>query len=432
MKNYNASVNKQLTSKHDGVLEKKKNDTTAKYTTTNKQGTKKKKQLSALGILKDTLKLKSSKNAMKTASTKYTKSNSLTNYDTNNNTGKDIDSERKAKINKRLSTQRVTLFYHNDVRVMSYTPNIKHQATDKVNSSENNKLHNRDDTSFSSSISNNTVSMKPYSLVAHGPIEIYQIRTISNLPNEKPQTMNYLSLGRKGNIIHPILPKLKVTKSTGSTTYSIHFYNPERFWSVDFYLNQGTKDEDNEMKIVLTSFEEQISKICDFTIKTADDTLLPILMANTESAKDCLIINSSPSNNTKISYDEESEDDQLSYLLEDSSESDSSDVGSISHDILINNHSNVISSQCTLNPKNWIANNHVQEDIINDAFKKAFQQYSHIPINSQSTLLEKENTTQLKTKRYSSYNPLVSTFDIRNHYKENNKSLSNGRSSSFE
>lgn len=116
-------------------------------------------------------------------------------------------------------------------------------------------------------------------LMSSGPLELYQI--VTPAPNAKQcrQEMNYLSLGRNGNIVHPILPRLQVTRlstggggngdsgssapgAAGAPRFLITFYNPQRYWELEF-LPSGNQGE--ATLAIVAEFESVISGMCDYT-----------------------------------------------------------------------------------------------------------------------------------------------------------------------
>ncbi|CCD26629.1 Inp1p NDAI_0I00600 [Naumovozyma dairenensis CBS 421] len=185
--------------------------------------------------------------------------------------------------NKRTSAQKISLFKYDNVQVMNCFVPISASST-RRSSSSHSSSNFADSHSDKSDLSNTiSVRIKPTSLMAQGPLEIYQIFTpdissnmkgsVNGNGNGNGQTMNYLSIGRNSNIIHPLLPKLKVTKLYGGSgandgyKYFINFYNPERFWEIDFLPILGNDMSVNEpLQNVIKEFERVISKVCQFAI----------------------------------------------------------------------------------------------------------------------------------------------------------------------
>ncbi|SMN18371.1 similar to Saccharomyces cerevisiae YMR204C INP1 Peripheral membrane protein of peroxisomes involved in peroxisomal inheritance [Maudiozyma saulgeensis] len=186
-------------------------------------------------------------------------------------------SSRKSKLSdNRKSAQRISLFYCDNVKVL-------HGA-----------------------LSTMTPTLEDFrytttSLLAMGPLEIYEIKTNSSCSK-------YLTIGKNSDIIHPLLPKLKVTKliihENGDVinSYYISFSNPSRFWEIQF---PHCDDADHNQ------FESVISNFCRLMcLEDKDETQK--VMHNENIDDDSKTINN------------ESLDD-LNYLLEDS-DSDNDDT----------------------------------------------------------------------------------------------------------
>ena len=88
------------------------------------------------------------------------------------------------------------------------------------------------------------------SLLAMGRMEIYEIKTNSSCSK-------YLTIGKDSNIVHPLLPRLRVSKAGLQNQYYISFSNPDRFWEIQF-----AGDDRKSME----EFEQVISRLCDFVI----------------------------------------------------------------------------------------------------------------------------------------------------------------------
>lgn len=101
-------------------------------------------------------------------------------------------------------------------------------------------------------------------LLSNGPLELYQIVTPSLNNNDRGQEMNYLSLGRRGNIVHPILPRLQVKRlnANNEISFLITFYNPERYWELEFL---PSNNDNEELLAAVRDFERVISSVCVYT-----------------------------------------------------------------------------------------------------------------------------------------------------------------------
>ncbi|GAV53892.1 hypothetical protein ZYGR_0AK03940 [Zygosaccharomyces rouxii] len=137
-----------------------------------------------------------------------------------------LPKKRRTDTNRqRLSAHKVSLFQYSNVKAVSCSDGNKNKSP----------------------------------LLSNGPLELYQIVTPAPNNYDKSQEMNYLSLGRAGNIVHPILPRLQVKKlKTNGVRFLITFYNPERYWELEFLPN----NRDQDLLAVVDDFEKIISKIC--------------------------------------------------------------------------------------------------------------------------------------------------------------------------
>ncbi|SJM88878.1 uncharacterized protein ZBIST_5078 [Zygosaccharomyces bailii] len=102
-------------------------------------------------------------------------------------------------------------------------------------------------------------------LMSSGPLELYQIVTPALNAKQDRQEMNYLSLGRNGNIVHPILPRLQVTRLStingAGPRFLITFYNPERYWELEFLPSGNRKDT---TLATVAEFESVIASMCKY------------------------------------------------------------------------------------------------------------------------------------------------------------------------
>ncbi|SCU83049.1 LAMI_0C01816g1_1 [Lachancea mirantina] len=201
----------------------------------------------------------------------------------------------------RRSAQRVTLFRYDHVKVMNCSAYL-HRTNSGSSAST---LH-----SYSSVVRNgdeecmSVSSRRTTCLVSDGPLELYQIISQGG---KTPQKMTYLSLGRKGTIIHPIMPRLRVTElESDQFKIMIMLYNPERFWEIEFLPHHS------EQKIsppVKTNFEDVVRSICQYVPKG------PELSSDCESGSLKQI--------TQCLDDENASDkdsDDLEYLLDEEHE----------------------------------------------------------------------------------------------------------------
>lgn len=123
----------------------------------------------------------------------------------------------------RESAQRITLFKHDNVRVLHGS-----LTTTPTNLSD--------------------FQQCTTSLLAMGRMEIYEIKTNSSCSK-------YLTIGKDSNVVHPLLPRLRVTKAEFESQYYISFSNPERFWEIQFMDGDSASSQE---------FERVISGLCDF------------------------------------------------------------------------------------------------------------------------------------------------------------------------
>lgn len=367
------------------------------------QKSPKRKQASALRTLKDTLKFKGSVNIKKTSSisgpaaASKVRSSSMPKEDS-----------RRAK--QRLSAQRVSLFKYDNVRAMSYSvPVTTRRGSDSSRSSITVKSG---DTFSDSSIQTiNSVRMKTTTLMACGTLELYQIFTPSLDPNEKRQEMNYLSLGRKDNIVHPILPRLQVTKlQSPGYRFLISFYNPQRYWEIEFLPTSSEKS----MLRAVKAFESVISKICKYaTINDEHDH------KQRESPKQSIIeaglhegsFQKDYFNQGNFKVEEEGNDedeDDLSYLLEEGEGEISESTEHLESSMGYTNRSDTTTQ---LNERDSDTN-------INEAFRRAMQNVK--PSCTQRIVGSERrfNESMHSSRGFSSYEP-------RNYsYLEQSKTLS--------
>ncbi|SCW00358.1 LAFE_0C02432g1_1 [Lachancea fermentati] len=169
---------------------------------------------------------------------------------------RDLERERK---NQRLSAQRVTLFKYDHVKVMNFT--IYKQRSNSGSSTSTlssqssviKRINPQDDPV-------NKNSKRATCLVSNGPLEIYQIIT-QNI-NAPPQKMTYLCLGRKGNIVHPILPKLQITRlGCKELKFLIFLFNPERYWEIEFLPPAANEAFPYQIE---KDFETVVQTICQY------------------------------------------------------------------------------------------------------------------------------------------------------------------------
>lgn len=166
---------------------------------------------------------------------------------------------RTGSNRQRLSAHKVSLFQYSSVKAVSCTDGNKNKSP----------------------------------LISNGPLELYQIVTPAPNNHDKSQEMNYLSLGRKGNIVHPILPRLQVKKlGNNGFRFSITFYNPERYWELEFLPN----NMDEDLLPIVDDFERKISTICIYHRE----------------------YHNKDENNDENNDDDDDDDDELDYLLNES------------------------------------------------------------------------------------------------------------------
>lgn len=265
-----------------------------------------KPQYPLMQSIKDTLKLKGTKrtNSEKKVSTLNDKSGSPIKSNSERRNG----ITRKVNGSKRLSAQRVALFKYNNVQVFNYVrngSNSRKSSMSSLNSSGTVVMCNE----YDSEVTN----LKPQMLIGKGVLELYQIKTPAAL-DRKEQTMNYISLGRGGQIVHPILPKLKITKLRNENfKYLITFSNPERYWQIEFLQINGQLHD--ELLKITDEFESIISSVCIFIDENI--TKLASLKSNKTPPNN---VNTLDQIKEKVQTATENDDDEaeeLDYLLED-------------------------------------------------------------------------------------------------------------------
>ena len=159
---------------------------------------------------------------------------------------------------KRSSAQRITLFKHDNVGIFNGELSIPAIGPDSK--SESQKYYQLQ---HNSKLGAKLKSKKPLTLLALGPIEIYEIKT--NKSGSK-----YLTVGKRdSNIIHPLLPRLRIVKYDGIRyCYFVAFSNPSRFWRIEF-LNTGRQD--CNLDSITEEFEAVIKRVCQL-LEIRNDT----------------------------------------------------------------------------------------------------------------------------------------------------------------
>ncbi|QLG70760.1 hypothetical protein HG535_0A07020 [Zygotorulaspora mrakii] len=276
------------------------------------QNSPKKKQSFALRSLKDSLKFKGSSNHKKNVDSRTAAETPRMSKVRN---GLPMG-HASVRSKQRLSAQRVSLFKYEKVRAMSCSVESGTRRGSESSSSTM-TLKSGETTSDASLQSRSSVKLKPTALIASGALEVYQISTPNLNPNQKTQEMNYLSLGRKDTVVHPILPRLQVSKLEHcGQKFLISFYNPERYWEIEFLSCKDPKATSDAIK----EFESVISKICIFTTQEQKFDSLDRECRNTKNQGE-ISNDSLASQNSLLRGDiqekkiNEDEDDDLSYLL---------------------------------------------------------------------------------------------------------------------
>ncbi|EJS44168.1 YMR204C [Saccharomyces arboricola H-6] len=358
------------------------------------------KPQSTFQTLKQSLKLSNSRK-QKQSATKPSKDTSKPLKPKNQS----ISSKKSGVQRKRISTQRSSLFTYSNVQVMnSFVPihNDFQNSSNRIRRSSQVSANDASEASkgsyndTQSQDSQNTIRLKPTSLMAKGPIEIYQICTgfdklkdnvvsvqkLSGDSSHDGHVVNYLSIGRHGDIVHPVLPKLQITRLNGAGfKYFISFYNPERYWEIEFLplTNQTRSELENTAK----AFENIISKICQFSHTNEEDTI-----GNNESLCDKF----APTLGIESPNVEISDDDELNYLLEEEDEHSCTDTDfSVVSNICSNLSTTLSYPNCST---------HAVSISINEAFKNAIRRAApvlNIPIMGPSLHFKHQN------KRYNSY-----------------------------
>lgn len=309
-----------------------------------------------------------------------------------------IDRQESRKTKQRFSAQRISLFRYEYVRVRSSSV-VRRSSSSTVGSDT---TRSSDNASYSSSKSRSSVRVKPTTLMANGILEVYQIYTPKSNAEEKVQEMNYLSLGRKDNIVHPILPRLQVTRKLGLTQrFIIHFYNPDRFWEVEFLASSAAAS--GEVSNAVKEFESVISKICDYNVVNEPlekQRTAPVTGNNTTrdsiSRSESVVIEDDKIARTddakhEDDSDSDSDGDDLAYLLEDEEEEEKPEEQSIN-----------------TNRSNTAALEESEGDLeaINEAFKKAMQNFNpSASYHSRRGSASERLIEYQSMRRFSSYQP---------------------------
>lgn len=253
------------------------------------------------------------------------------------------------KLINRSSSQRISLFKypHVEVEANSSESRIPPRFSNKQNKSK---------------------------LLARGSIEIYEIRTISS-------RSFFLSVGRHGEWIHPMLPKLRIRRIIDPNEFYlfISFSNPDRVWKIKFI-------EYDEIKInneIIKDLETVITGICQYScVKSLDLSSVEIYETNNQVIK-----GQSAQHNSEETDEKEDEEnlDELNYLLE--TETD-------------NNISNGNINKIEEEEKIWCSDETINIEIntsINDAFRRAMNNvippWDHNPDTSYNELIYAATTT---------------------------------------
>ncbi|SCU80257.1 LADA_0B05996g1_1 [Lachancea dasiensis] len=283
-----------------------------------------------------------------------------------------------SKGQQRLSAQRVTLFKYDHVRVLnSVVKNHRSSSESSTSStvtSQKSVLRHIDSNDFSPGTSD---TRRETCLMSDGPLEIYQI--ISYTSKAAAQKMTYLCFGRKDNIVHPILPKLQITKLDSSQfEMSILLLNPERYWILTFLPEPGRARLREETK---TEFESVVRSICCYKIPPSQIPLLE--PSNHSDGQTSQKMDVSGHDDDEDDNDDEDESD-LEYLLDDLDSL--SDETSFASDGL---------NQC-------------DENNVNDVFKKAIRNIISLDVS--------ENAATMNNKRLSSYHGPALPSTLRSRY----------------
>ena len=235
---------------------------------------------------------------------KFNNNSDSNNHNNNNNSANDNTGTSKTtttltsnshkttvedKIVNRSSSQRISLFKYPHVEV-------------ETNSSES---------GITPKFSNNQSKSK---LLVRGPIEIYEIRTVSS-------RSFFFSVGRHGEWIHPMLPKLRIRRIIDLNEFYlfVSFSNPDRIWKIKFIEYDEIKIN-NEM---IRDLETVITGICQYScVKSLDSGSTEIDNTDNQNIKE----QSGKHNGEKRGEKDDEEDvDELNYLLETETDNNISD-----------------------------------------------------------------------------------------------------------
>ncbi|CCF60305.1 hypothetical protein KAFR_0J02410 [Kazachstania africana CBS 2517] len=182
----------------------------------------------------------------------------------------------------------------NSLKLSHKNPNLKRSSAQK------NTLFKYDNVKVTSLLLNQNSK----SLLCRGPIEIYEIRT-------KSSCSKFMSIGRSNNVIHPLLPKLKISKpDSRKFKYLMFFFNPDRIWEIEFLNIDKCGKKNSYLREVGRDFENVVSRICEFVNSAVTDVKTTILGSS--------ISNEEGQNGASgKEEEEEKDDDELNYLLED-------------------------------------------------------------------------------------------------------------------
>ncbi|QLQ81339.1 hypothetical protein HG537_0F01000 [Torulaspora globosa] len=312
-----------------------------------------------------------------------------------------IDRSELRKTKQRFSAQRISLFKYEYVRVRSSSA-LRRDSSSTISSDA---TRNSDNASYSSCKSRGSVRVKPTTIMAKGVLEVYQIYTPKASPAEKQQEMNYLSLGRKDNVVHPILPRLQVTRNSGlAQRFIIHFYNPDRSWEVEFLEpSEGAPGAFDAVSTAVKEFESVISKICNYTVVSetpeipratlVDINADPDIVEEATAKNGSIVIRDRPKTGKKGEEEvdnDEDEDDDLAYLLEEVDKEAEEETYS-------DNQSTGVAHR--------ESKDNLQDGAINEAFKKAMQNFKSSSYHSYRSSTSEKLGEYRSLRRLSSYQP---------------------------
>ncbi|KAL6930358.1 uncharacterized protein HGUI_01545 [Hanseniaspora guilliermondii] len=161
------------------------------------------------------------------------------------NKSNDTSMNKQGKKNRPMSATRFTIFKNNNVTVYKYSKESKEKC-----------------------------------ILSNDIVEIYEIKTMNDIHENKVSIGKYITLGKNDRILKPFFNKVKMEK-LGSCNVKLHWFNNEKeIW----ILNFESEDVCNEFNDnVLIAFERKDTKVSDLDIFLSEDEEVDFSRPSNES-----------------------------------------------------------------------------------------------------------------------------------------------------